>query len=199
MLGPIAKSASSASLQTRRFAAAPQGGRRFAALALLIPALWLGGCSTASYPSLARRAEEKPVAAPTPAASIAAQDGAPADLMPRIDSLRQTARDADQAFAAARPAAEKALNAAARAKPGDEAWQQANLALSDLERQRGALGVVEGDVEELYTQDRLTHAPENPDVPRPATRLIEAARADILALGVAQDRVLNSLHRKLPR
>lgn len=159
----------------------------------------LAGCSTASYPSLARRAEEKPVAPATPAASAIVQDGAPADLIARIDSLRQSAHSADQAFAAARPAVEKALKGATGAKPGDEAWQQANLALSDLERQRSALGSLEGDIEELYTQDRLTHAPENPDKARPVTLMIAAARAEILALGAAQDRILNATRQRLPR
>ncbi|MBB3956001.1 hypothetical protein [Novosphingobium sediminicola] len=195
MLGFIAKSASSTSAQRHRFARAP----RFAPLALLIPAL-LGGCSTASYPSLARRAEEKPIAAPTAATGkAAAQDGATADLNAKLDSLRRAARDADKAFAAARPAVDKALNAATRAAPGDEAWQQANLALSDLERQRGALGLVEGDIEELYAQDRLAHAPENPDAPRAAVQMIETARSEILALAAAQDRVLAAARRKLPR
>lgn len=198
MLGLIAKSASSTAPSSRvprhRFAHAA----RFAAGALLIPAL-LGGCGTASYPSLARRAEEKPATAPAATAAVAALDQVPAGLDARIDSLLRAAREADKAFAAARPATERALNAAANATPGDEAWQQANLALSDLERQRGVLGVIEGDIEELYTQDRMAHAPENPDTPRAAARMIEAARSQILALGAAQDRVLDAARLKLPR
>lgn len=159
----------------------------------------LGGCSTASYPSLARRAEEKPAPAPTAGGTAAPQDGVSAELAGRIDSLRRAALAADKAFAEARPGVDRALASASRSKPEDEAWQQANLALTDLERQRGALGLVEGDMEELYTQDRLAHAPENPDSPRPAMRAIEAARAEILALAAAQDRVLDAARRKLPR
>lgn len=168
-------------------------------MGLLISTLLMSGCGTASYPSLARRAEEKPLAPPTPAASAAARDGLSPELIARIDSLRRAAQEADRAFAAARPATDKALTAAANAKPGDEAWQQANLALSDLERQRAALSVVEGDVEELSAQDRLAHAPENADAPRAATGLIETARAEILALATAQDQVLNAARQKLPR
>lgn len=137
--------------------------------------------------------------APAAAAAIAAQDQIPGSLQARIDSLLRAAHDADKAFAAARPAADRALNAADHAKPGDEAWQQANLALSDLERQRGVLGVVEGDIEELYTQDRMAHAPENSDTPRAAARMIETARSEIFALGAAQDRALDAARRKLPR
>ncbi|WDF72230.1 hypothetical protein [Novosphingobium sp. KACC 22771] len=198
MLGPIAKFASSPSPSRRargdRFAHAA----RFALPALLLSAL-LGGCGTASYPSLGRRAEEKPVAAPTTAVAVAAPDEAPSGLGERIDSLLRAAREADAGFSKARTAADKALNAAANAHPGDEAWQQANLALTDLERQRGALGLVEGDIEELYTQDRVAHGAENPDAPRAAARMIAAARSEILALGAAQDRTLEAARRKLPR
>lgn len=191
MSGSIAKPASSTSSRSGRFAAAP----RFAALALLL----LGGCSTASYPSLARRAEEKPLTSPSPEAGTATEAQTPAELIARIDSLMRAARDADKAFAAARSATEKALNAASNASPGSEVWQQANLALSDLERQRDRLGEIEGDVEEIYVQDRVTHAPENPDTPRAAAKIIETARTEIHAMAAAQDRLLDEARRKLPR
>lgn len=139
------------------------------------------------------------MAAPTTTVAVAAPDEMPSGLGERIDSLLRAAREADAGFSKARSAADKALNAAANARPGDEAWQQANLALTDLERQRGALGLVEGDIEELYTQDRIAHGAENPDAPRAATRMIAAARSEILALGAAQDRTLEAARRKLPR
>lgn len=199
MLGPIAKTASSTSPQSRRFAKAHNGTPRFAGLALLVPALVLTGCSTASYPSLARRAEEYPAAATKPSVDVSNPDQTPADINTRIDSLRRAAHDADKAFDAARPATDRALKAASGARPGDEAWQQANLALSDLERLRGALGLVEADIDELYTQDRMAHAPENPDKPRAAAKLIEAARDKILAMGANQDKVLTAARAKLPR
>lgn len=195
MLGPIAKSASPASPRLHRFAPS----RRFALAALCPALLALAGCSTSAYPSLARRAEEKPAGAPAPSVAVVTQDGIPAELATRVDALCRAAQETDKAFAAARPAVDKALDAAAHATPGDEAWQRANLALSDLEKQRGALGVVEGDMEALYTQDRLDHAPENPDQPRAAARLIEAARAKITIMAEAQDKVLRAARRKLPQ
>ena len=81
------------------------------------------GCSTASYPSLARREAETfrdttSVATPTSPSQIA-----PAVLAQRLAE----ARAADARFAGLAPTAEAALGAAQTAKAGEAPWDRANV------------------------------------------------------------------------
>jgi len=152
---------------------APQRIARFAVLALFA----LSGCSTASYPSLARRDAEtlRQAAVAAPAPKPAAPDA-------RIAPLLDAARAADARFTQALPRAQAALNAAQGAKPGDDLWSAANMALSALDRARGDLGVVLGDLDAIYAQSRM--AP---------------GRDTALALAAAQDARLGELRAQLPR
>jgi len=167
---------------------------RFAAPALAsLTLLALSACNTASYPSLARREAETHREITKPAA--VAQNGSPsAANAARLASLRAQAQAADASFAAARPQAEAALAKAASSLRGDESWSLANLALAQMERARGDLGLALASIEGIYAQDQIAHALDAaPDIAITQTHEAIAAQAD------SQDRILNALRAKLPR
>lgn len=154
-----------------------------AAMALLTQA-----CSTASYPSLARREAETfrdPASVAVPAAPSRI---APAALTQRLAE----ARAADARFNSTRTAAEAALAATQSAKPGDAAWARANSLLAELERARGELGVALATLDHLYTQDRLERPTAAPD------ETLDQTRATVAAMATAQDRQLDALRARLP-
>lgn len=125
---------------------------------------------------------------------------ASADLGTRLAALKADAAAADAGFDAARPQAEAALAAAARAPRGSEAWSLANLALAQMEKARSALGDSQAEIEALYAQDRLAHATTDaPDQPvRPDAAALAATRSLIGKLAEEEDRKLLALRAKLP-
>jgi len=157
---------------------------RFALIAGLV--LALGACSTRSYPSLARRAGENLQMEEGKAPAAAADASAATPLATWLAK----ARAAQEGFAQALPRTQALLS---KAGPrGGESWSQANLALADLERQRGALGEVVADMEQTYAQDRLDHGVQGPARPEWAK-----LRAEILNIAAEQDRQLADLRAKL--
>jgi hypothetical protein len=157
----------------------------------------LGGCSTASYPSLARRDSElrnppKPSASPR-----APTDQTDAALKTRLDAMVAQAQAADARFADALPRVQGAVGAAAGHTVGDEAWSLANLALAELESTRGAVGIAQANLDQIYTDDSLAHALDD-NAERPDRRLIASARASLDAITSAQDKVLATLRAKMP-
>ena len=189
-------------IRPARFAGTRFAQLRFASLALLA----LSGCSTATYPSLARRAAEtraEPASAPhpahtahTPSAIDQQRDSA---VAVRLATLWADAAAADAQFKAHTARTAAALNAAAGSRPGTEGWSTANITLGELERDRGALGRALAEVEQIYTDDRLNHtADDAPDaVPRPLPGRIAQARESVEAMATAQDTILARLRAQL--
>ena len=177
-----------------RFARARFAGARFATLALLA----LSGCSTASYPSLARRAAEtraEPASAPNPAQTASATDQQrDSALEARLTALLTAAAAADAQFKAHIPRTEAALATGVRA--GTEGWSTANIALGELERDRGALGRALADVEQIYAEDRVVHALDDA-APRALAGRIAQGRATVEAIATAQDTILARLRARL--
>lgn len=164
---------------------------------LLAPTL-LGGCSTASYPSLAQRAGERPDA-PSPAPAPAPTGAqAPDALAGQLSAWLADARAADARFAKARPAAVAALDAAKGAPRGSEIWSTASLALAEMERARSDVGMAQASVEAAYAEDRLAHAAEEGPKARQAATMLSATRDAITAISQAQDQALAALRARLP-
>lgn len=117
--------------------------------ALLILPVLLGACTAADdgdFPSLLPRAIETRVDAvaevplPAPAPATPAQTAALAELL-------ADAREGQEEFAQALPAAERAVRAARGSAPSSEAWVEAQTALSGLDAARAptAAALVELD------------------------------------------------------
>jgi len=167
-------------------------------IAPVLAAALLGGCSTASYPTLAQRPGEtlsaaRPASAPAPGIAPAT-----ADLSRQLAGWAADARAANARFIAARPAAEAALAAARGSRRDSEAWSTASLALAELERARSNVGEAQAAVEAVYTEDRLSHATQEGPTPRPSATLIDATRDAITAISDAQDKTLKALRARLP-
>jgi hypothetical protein len=161
---------------------------RFAILA----ALALSGCSTASYPSLARRDAEtlrQPVAAPAKAAPSAKPDS---PLEARLAKLMGDLVADDLAFAKAGPPAAALIKAAAGAHVGDEAWSRANLALAGLESLRGKAGTTLAEFDKIYIDDRLSPKAEA------NSKLIAQLRHEAEGLVREEDRILADMRARMP-
>jgi hypothetical protein len=166
--------------------------QRFARFACLA-ALALSGCSTASYPSLARRDAEtlrQPIAAPAKAAPPAKPDS---PLEARLAKLMAELVADDLAFTKAGPPAAALITAAAGAHVGDEAWSRANLALAGLESLRGEAGRTLAEFDKLYVDDRLAPKAEA------NSKLIAQMRREAEGLVREEDRILADMRARLPR
>lgn len=187
MAGPMTHAKSTLSHPSTRITRIAPRFVAAAALALLVPLL-TQGCSTASYPSLARREAETFRDTASVAAPVAPSQIAPALLAQKLAE----ARAADARFADLRASAETALAAAQTAKAGDAAWARANARITEMERARGDLGVALAALDHLYAQDRIDHAAA------PEDKALSQTRATVAALAAAQDRQLDALRARLP-
>jgi hypothetical protein len=168
---------------------------RYSNLLLLAAAsLALGACARAegSYPSLERRPAERltatwPVAPPSPEAPPAPLDSA---TIGRLDALVSDARGADARFHGQQAHAESLVGTAGGAPMGSEAWSVATVAVSELEGARGQAMVAMADLDSLYAQATV----EGRDA-----SAIAKARDQVTAIIAEQDRVLDSLKRRMER
>lgn len=166
------------------------------ALALGMLALGLSACSTAgSYPSLSYRAVERfamPAAAePTPPP---VQLPPPtADLTTRIDGLVAAARDADKQFAAKRPAADRAVAAAARSSRTSDAWISAQVAVAALQSSRDSAVAALADLDSLYADARQAEPVDE----SPSALAIDTARSQVQGLVNTQNDVITGLDARL--
>lgn len=164
-------------------------------LTLALP-LGLAACSTAgSYPSLAYRgAERSALPAPAEPAPPPVQLPPPsADLTTRISGLVTAAQDADRQFASKRPAAERAVGAAARAARTSDSWVSAQVAVSALQASRDTAVAALADLDSLYA-DARTAAPTDES---PSTKAIDAARQQVQGLVNAQNDIISGLDARL--
>lgn len=157
-------------------------------------ALVLGACTTSegTYPSLAKRPDERisatwPPAPPAPEAAPAPLDPAAAN---RLDGLLAQVRSADARFHAKEGRARRLVAAAGRAAMGSEAWSIATVAISELEAARSQAMVAMSELDSLNVSART----EGRDVTQ-----IDTARHQALAIIAQQDRMLDSLKGKLDR
>lgn len=165
-------------------------------LAAIAGALSLAACSTsASYPSLAYRAVERTAmpAAAEPALPPVQLPPPTADLTSRIDGLVAAAREADKQFAAKRPAAERAVSAAARASRTSDAWVSAQVAVSALQASRDTAVASLADLDSLYADARQAE----PVGDSPSALAIDTARGEVQALVDAQNAAIAALDTRL--
>lgn len=178
----------------------PRG--RFAPLLLLV----LAGCWGGKYPSLARRPAETRAqpASDSPAPVVPAT--ADPRLAGRVAHLLEQARAGHRAFLA-RGEEAAGLIARAGSAPGNDAplsenWAAAQQALSALDAARGGTSAALGEIEELYTADRVAHAIEDANAGsatvRPDAATLAAARAELLDLSDSEDALLAGLKARLP-
>ena len=165
------------------------------ALALGMLALGLSACSTAgSYPSLSYRAVERsamPAAAePTPPVQLPPPT---ADLTTRIDGLVAAARDADKQFAAKRPAADRAVAAAARSSRTSDAWISAQVAVAALQSSRDSAVAALADLDSLYADARQAEPVDE----SPSALAIDTARSQVQGLVNTQNDVITGLDARL--
>ena len=181
--------------------ASPKAARTLApmqplgALALGMLALGLSACSTAgSYPSLSYRAVERsamPAAAePTPPVQLPPPT---ADLTTRIDGLVAAARDADKQFAAKRPAADRAVAAAARSSRTSDAWISAQVAVAALQSSRDSAVAALADLDSLYADARQAEPVDE----SPSALAIDTARSQVQGLVNTQNDVITGLDARL--
>lgn len=168
--------------------------RRITPLLPACAALVLGACTTSegTYPSLAKRPDERisatwPPAPPAPEAAPAPLDPAAAN---RLDGLLAQVRSADARFHAKEGRARSLVDAAGLAPMGSEAWSIATVAISELEAARSQAMVAMSELDSLNVSART----EGRDVTQ-----IDTARHQALAIIAQQDRMLDSLKGKLDR
>lgn len=167
--------------------------RAKARLLPLFLAAGLAACSSAGqYPSLAYRPVERatPVA-PDPSATVAPLPPPSADLTSRIDGILTTARQADSAFAAKRPIAERAV--AAAGSKGSDSWLSAQVAVSALQASRDPAIAALAELDTMYVNARDA-APQQES---PSAQSIGAARETVQAQVTAQDGVVAALDARL--
>ncbi|EQB15846.1 hypothetical protein [Novosphingobium lindaniclasticum] len=167
-----------------------------ACLLTLAAALSLTACSTAgSYPSLAYRAVERTAmpAAAAPAPPPVQLPPPTADLTTRIGGLVAAAREADKQFAAKRPAAERAVSAAARSSRTSDAWVSAQVAVSALQASRDTAVASLADLDSLYADARQAE----PVGDSPSAQAIDTARGQVQALVDSQNAAITALDTRL--
>jgi hypothetical protein len=150
-------------------------------------ALLLGACADpGSFPSLAPRPYEKGGTAPVaPAEAIKASDPA---LLARLNASVARAEAGQGAFATALDAAHSAM--AGAGPRGSEAWIEAQMAVSRLERTREA---AQGALADLDQEKRvMLFGPPSPDLPA-----LEAAMARVSAIDGEQLAAVTALVRRL--
>jgi hypothetical protein len=158
------------------------------AVIVLPTALLLNGCAASQgFPSLAVRDSERVAAtmdtpaAPAPAYVPAAP--APATLAD-LDRLLGQVRTSHQRFTGAADAATRIVSAAHGAGSGTDAWFAAQVAIADLESQRGEAMVAMADIDRLYVQAAM----DGGDTAR-----LTAARSEANGLIDQQTAVITSL------
>ncbi|WP_395330450.1 hypothetical protein WBP06_17905 [Novosphingobium sp. BL-8H] len=167
--------------------------RAKARLLPLFLAAGLAACSSASqYPSLAYRPVERatPVA-PDPSDAVAPLPPPSADLSSRIDGILATAGQADSAFAAKRPVAERAVSAAGA--KGTDSWLNAQVAVSTLQASRDPAVAALAELDTMFAAARDA----SPDRESPSAQSIDAARGKVQAQVDAQDAVVAGLDARL--
>lgn len=153
----------------------------------------LAACSSAgTYPSLAYRPVERAMpVAPDPSATVAPLPPPSADLMTRIEGILTTAGQADSAFAAKRPAAERAVSSAG--SKGSDSWLNAQVAVSTLQASRDPAIAALAELDTMYATARDA-APEQES---PSARSISAAREKVQSQVDAQNATIAGLDTKL--
>lgn len=166
---------------------------------LLAVAIALSGCANGGrpYPSLDRRPAERPSGSGVPAAPAtqAPVRTEPAgDLVARLAALRLEARTAHEAFAAARPSATRAVEAARGGGVGSESWSVAQIAVAGLDSARSRAMIALADLDSLL----VTAAVANADTPTPDLAAIRAVHEEVSGWVAEDDAVLARLRGQLP-
>lgn len=167
--------------------------RSIALVAILMPALLVGGCADrGQFPSLARRPAEDAYGAARPQQPAPAPSAAPSvteGLPTRLAALRTTAGDAHAKFLARQDAATSAANAARGASRGSENWSVASVAVAGLESARAQASVPLAELDRLETE-ASNRAIDGDDADLKAVR---DARIEVEALVDTETKVIDSL------
>lgn len=160
----------------------------------LCASLVLTACATdeGSYPSLAKRPQERITATWPPPPPPQPPEPAPLETatLTRINLLLAEARSADAGFRAKEGRARSLVAAAAGAPMGSEAWSVASIAVAELEVARAKTLLAMSELDSLYAEARTAGRDTAP---------IEAARQTVMAMVAGEDEVLASLRGKLER
>lgn len=168
--------------------------RRSTPFLLACTSLVLSACATdeGSYPSLAKRPQERitatwpPAPPPPPPAPVPLETA----TLSRVDLLVAEARSADAGFHAKQGRAASLVAAAAGASMGSEAWSVASVAVAELEVARAKTLLPLSELDRLYADARNEGRDTGP---------IEGARATVLRIVAGQDSILAGLRGKLDR
>jgi hypothetical protein len=104
----------------------------------LTPLVLLSACSTTEgeFPSLERRPYESNSSVPVQETPVSAPLVLPAELAGKVDALHARAKAAQVTFARDLSSVQSVASAAAGSSPGSEAWVNAHLQLSRLDKAR---------------------------------------------------------------
>jgi hypothetical protein len=169
-------------------------------LVLIVP---LTACAAAKdYPSLQRRAAERPIAERQTGSALPvspvippALPAAPSpELKTQLAQLVEQARTAHERFAGKRANAERLVAAGGGGEPGSEGWSVATVALSDLESARSDAMLALAELDELYTTETIA-ASQTGDPSK--TTAIAGARDQVVTLIGEEDGVLARLRGRM--
>jgi len=134
---------------------------RIAFAALIVSSLLAGGCSLpkGEFPSLAKRPYESstPIAEP-PAEPAQLSTALPEALQAQLAGIEARHRAADAAFDAQLPATRTVVATAAGSPMGSEAWVNAHLQISRMEKKRADSLAALAEIDGLITAERLRGA-----------------------------------------
>lgn len=157
---------------------------------LLCSAMLLVGCvgSGDKYPSLAVRDAERVTGAFNPAPTEAEPIQIDPALLAGLPAIEARAQRSYDAFLAAVPRVEAAVQAARGRSQTSNQWAAAQVSLSDLDAQRSQTAIALADVDQIYAEasSDLAMAPE-----------IAELRAKIATQISSEDQILAELRRMI--
>ena len=155
--------------------------------------LMAGGCTGASgkYPSLAIRDAERVsgTAQPVEGEPAPVPDTPSADLATRLEQLVTDAQRAHDAFAAATPAAQRAVSTADGSSVASDSWVAAQMAVAGLEASRSRLLIALTELDSLHVTAQLEGGGKD---------AVASARGAVDAMAREEDETLAALLARLP-
>jgi hypothetical protein len=162
---------------------------------LMTSILLLSGCSTpeGTFPSLAKRPFETQTAAPDPIPEpVPAPTILPTAVAAKVDVLMTRHKKAQAAYNAVLPQVQNIARNAANSPLGSEAWVNAQLEVSRLDKARADSVAAQGEFDQLVIeQDDVASTNDTPSL----TGLLAPYQAEIASAVTAQSAEIDRLSK----